>query len=100
VLGQPAAALAALSGLRSLEVTESYSGYSVAVEHLQLSALKQLTSLRLLGRSEVPAKRMQQLPGDWVVVTSRMLRAWGAANPQRGGRAVNAVTAAEQHNDD
>jgi hypothetical protein len=64
VLGQPAAALAALSGLRSLQVTECYGGSSVAVGHLQLSALRQLTSLRLLGRSEVPAKQMRHLPGE------------------------------------
>jgi hypothetical protein len=63
VLGQPEAALAALSRLRSLQVTESYRGNNPVMGCLQLSALSQLTSLRLLGRSEVWVKHMQHLSG-------------------------------------
>ncbi|KAF6256811.1 hypothetical protein COO60DRAFT_1640411 [Scenedesmus sp. NREL 46B-D3] len=62
VLPQLAAAPAALASLRSLEVTEPYRDSSVAAGHLPLSALSQLTSLQLLGKSEVSAKHMQQLP--------------------------------------
>ncbi|WIA21997.1 hypothetical protein OEZ85_004351 [Tetradesmus obliquus] len=62
VLGQPAAAAAALGRLRSLEVHQSYKCGSNVAGRLQLSALSQLTALRLTGPGEVAAGNMQQLP--------------------------------------
>jgi hypothetical protein len=65
VLGQPAAAAAAvLGGLRSLEITENYKCSSMAAARLQMVSLSQLTSLRMRGSAAVAAGRMQQLPSE------------------------------------